>query len=97
MRSDGIDWDLVWTRTCDTLIQHMSDGFGHLLTEDSVRFATILALAAQGLTGSALTVEAPLPQLGNGQLDLVAQFDDGHALFEFSTHAAREAPSPPTP
>ena len=97
MRVAGIDWNDVWTHTGDVLSQHMAAGLGHLLTEDSVRFATVKALAAQGLAGSALTVEVASAQLGNAKLDLVVQFDDGQAVFEFKFPRGARGLSRPTP
>jgi hypothetical protein len=43
MRAGEVDWSGVWRCTYDALAQNMSGGVGHLLTEDSVRFATALA------------------------------------------------------
>lgn len=60
----GLDWLLVWRQAGRRLAQHADAGPGHLLTEDTLRFAVALEIEAQGLPASAIRVEWPDPLLG---------------------------------
>jgi hypothetical protein len=52
------------------------------LTEDTLRFETVLALAESGVPASRLAVEVRAPQLAGGKLDLVVD-PPGGTIIEF--------------
>jgi hypothetical protein len=72
-----LDWPLVWTQAGRQLAQHAAAGRGHLLTEDTLRFAVALAIEAQGLPPSAIKVEWPEPLLGQGKVDMTVELRAG--------------------
>ncbi len=57
----AIPWDKVWAEVADTMRAHIDAGRGHLLTEDVVRFATVLALEESGVPAAAVRFEHASP------------------------------------
>lgn len=77
-----IDWNLVWAALGDALGAHHGAGRRHLLTEDVVRFATVVALTEQGVGAERLAMEQPIA--GVGRVDLLLDQPDGAAIeFKF--------------
>lgn len=66
-----IDWMPVWGDVAHRVGAHRSAGRGHLITEDSVRQETILALGDRGVAPDRLAVEVLAPALTGGKIDLV--------------------------
>lgn len=66
----ALDWPAVWAQVAAALQRHLHDGRGHLLTEDTVRFATVLALEDHGVDPQRLRLEHREPSVG-GAVDLV--------------------------
>lgn len=74
---------MVWGAVAGELREHRRRGLGRLLTEDTVRFAAVRALAAAGADPAGLAVEWPHPTLAGSRVDLVAGGRPPAALFEF--------------
>lgn len=62
---------LAWDRVAKELCAHRVDGFGAVLTEDVLRFATARALAHAGCAPTSLAVERPHPAIRGSRVDLV--------------------------
>lgn len=93
---DSLDWLSVWQRTGATVAAHVSAGRGHLMTEDTLRFAAILALGREGIEPAAITIELPDPRLAGGKLDMVVDMGSGdRAVVEFKF--PRDARGPISP
>lgn len=73
----------VWRTVAGELREHRRRGLGHLLTEDTVRFAAARALASAGADPAGLAVEWPHPSLAGSRVDLVAGGRPPAALIEF--------------
>jgi len=68
---DSLDWLGVWGDVAQQVADHRAAGRRHLLTEDTVRLCTVLALERAGVAPSRLKVEVPEKVLRGGKLDLV--------------------------
>lgn len=55
----AVDWPAVWSRVAVTLGGHLAAGRGHLLSDDTVRMSTVLALEAVGVAPSRLAMVVP--------------------------------------
>lgn len=66
-----VDWDRLWRDVAARVAAHRTAGRGHLLTEDTVRLETMLALEKAGVGPERLRIEVPTPVLVKGKLDLV--------------------------
>jgi hypothetical protein len=77
MRSD------LWERVAADLRGHRAAGLERLMTEDTLRFTTIKALAAEGVDPAGMRVEWPHPILKGSRVDLVAGGEPPTALIEF--------------
>lgn len=64
-----LNWTDVWAEVAAVLAGHVTAGRRHLLTEDVVRFTTVLVLADRNVTADRLSVERTLP--GVGRIDLI--------------------------
>ena len=64
----GID-PTVWTDVALRLGEHLEAGRGHLLTEDVMRFATVLELERRGISPERMRPEYQAPLVG-GKIDL---------------------------
>ncbi len=73
-----------WEALADRLRRLLAAGFGSLMTEDTVRFAAIEALAAAGVDVSGMRVEWPHPRIGGSRLDLVLGGTPPQAVFGFT-------------
>jgi hypothetical protein len=71
-----VDWQQVWQDTADAIGDHGSSNRGHLVTEDAVRWALMLALQRAGIDQQRILFEHRVP--GVGPIDLVVS--DGDAL-----------------
>lgn len=78
----GIDWPATWRAVAARLGAHGAAGRGHLLTEDTVRFETVLELGARGVEAGRLAAEVLVPVLAGGKLDLVVDPPAG-TVIEF--------------
>ena len=76
-----LNWPALWAQVGDRLAAHRAAGRTHLLTEDTLRHETVLALEGAGVTPNRLAVEVPAPALGGGKLDLVVD-PPGAAVIE---------------
>ncbi|MGY1810651.1 hypothetical protein ACI8AF_25055 [Blastococcus sp. SYSU D00669] len=76
-----LDWPSLWGQVAERLAAHRTAGRTHLLTEDTVRHETVLALETFGVTPERLALEVPAPALAGGKLDLVVD-DAGLAVIE---------------
>lgn len=77
-----VDWDLLWGALGEALTVHLGAGRRHLLTEDVVRFATVVALTEQGVDAKRIAVEQPIA--GVGRVDLVVDPPRGSVVeFKF--------------
>jgi hypothetical protein len=89
----NVNWPLIWTNVAERLAAHRSAGRGHLLTEDVLRFETVLALQQAGVAPGRLSAEVRLPELLGGALDLVLDAPSGTAIeFKFPRDSARINP-----
>ena len=75
-----IPWDDVWSDVAEIVRGHVNAGRGHLLTEDVLRFATVLALEESGVPAAAVRFEHRIPEI-SASLDLVVG-DDPDAVVE---------------
>jgi hypothetical protein len=62
-------WPAVWKAVSEVLGHQQAAGRSHLLTEDTVRFATAIALEERGVQSSRITFEYRIA--GIGPIDLV--------------------------
>jgi hypothetical protein len=67
----------VWRDVAARVRQHRVAGRGHLLTEDTVRMETVLALEQAGVMASRPATEHFAPAFIGGELDLVMDPPDG--------------------
>ena len=80
----AVDWLNVWQQTANYLTAHAHAGRVRLLTEDTLRFASALALEEEGIRPSSITFEWPEPILDGGKIDMVVDLGDGErAVGEF--------------
>ena len=77
-----IEWSEVWSDVARRMARHREAGRAHLLTEDVLRFESVLALEAVGVDADRLTAEVLTPSLAGGKLDLVVEIAgaDGPAV-----------------
>jgi hypothetical protein len=73
--------DALWSVVSQRLTEHLDAGRGHLLTEDVMRFATVLELEQRGIAADRMRPEYPVPAVG-GKIDLVID-DPPTAAIEF--------------
>lgn len=66
-----LDWARLWATVAQRIAAHGHAGRTHLLTEDVVRFETVLALGELGVTPDRMAVEVRASPLVGGRLDLV--------------------------
>jgi hypothetical protein len=78
----GLAWEQVWEHVAAELDEHCVAGLERLLTEDVVRFATVRALLAAGVSASEIRAEWRPPELHGGAVDLVVG-DPVTAAVEF--------------
>lgn len=71
----------LWSVVSQRLTEHLEAGRGHLLTEDVMRFATVLELEKRGIEPTRMRPEFPVPMVG-GKIDLVVD-DPPAAAIEF--------------
>lgn len=91
-----VDWVAVWRDVADRVADHRAVGRGHLLTEDTVRHETVLALDAAGVAPARLAAEVFVPQLPGGKLDLVVDPPDGAVIELKYPRGSRTGISPDT-
>ena len=65
------DWTRLWAAVAQRIAAHGRAGRTHLLTEDVLRFETVLALEGFGITPDRVAVEVPGASAIGGRLDLV--------------------------
>ena len=95
-RQDDV-WVAVWNDVAAQLRMHRSSGRGHLLTEDTVRMSTALALERVGVAPAALSIEVPDPVLSGGKVDLVVERAGARAVVELKyPRGSRSGVSPDT-
>jgi hypothetical protein len=75
-------WPAVWHDVARQLRVHRLAGRGHLLTEDTVRLAAVIALESVGIAPKDIRVEVFDPALRGGKLDLVVQGPEGRTVIE---------------
>lgn len=75
------NWETVWDRVAEQIAGQVEAGRLHLLTEDTIRFATIMALGEAGVEPRRLTNEYPAPAI-SGSIDLVVD-DPPTVAIEF--------------
>ena len=74
----------MWCRVAERMSGHRTAGRTHLLTEDVLRFETVLALDEFGVSADRLRVEVLDPALAGGKLDLVVDPPRGTVIeFKF--------------
>jgi hypothetical protein len=61
----------LWATVAAELRAYRLDGLGHLLTEDTLRFATVKALTGGGVEPGPMQVEWPHPAIKHSRIDLV--------------------------
>lgn len=76
-----IDWLRIWEDVARTIANHVSAGRTHLLTEDVVRFAAIVALGDQQVDASRIGVEHRVVEIGS--IDMVIDPPTPTAAVEF--------------
>ncbi|WP_344145795.1 DUF7669 domain-containing protein [Nocardioides koreensis] len=76
--------------------EHRAAGRGLLLTEDSVRWCTVLALESVGVSPDRLAIEVLTPALAGGKLDLTVDGSDGTVIELKYPRASRTGISPDT-
>lgn len=91
-----VDWAAVWTAAAGQLQEHRSAGLGHLLTEDAVRFAAVVALTTRGVDPSRIAAEVLVPVLAGGKLDLVLDPPAGTVIELKYPRDSRTGSSPDT-
>ncbi len=60
----------LWAAVAGELSGYRRAGMNHLLTEDTLRFATVRAAAAAGVEQAVMRVELPHPAIVGGRIDL---------------------------
>lgn len=90
------DWSTVWQDVARRLAEHRAAGRKHLLTEDTVRFCTVLALEDAGVIPERLQIEALVPVLARGKLDLTVDGASGTVIELKYPRASRTGISPDT-
>lgn len=75
-------WVAVWNDVATQLQVHRSSGRGHLLTEDTVRMSTAMALERVGVIPADMRIEVFDPVLGGGKVDLVVEGPGGRTVIE---------------
>lgn len=65
-----VDVGGIWEPVAQRMAAHLDAGRGHLITEDTLRWATIEALSDSGISAQSIAVEHHIP-VTNGKLDLV--------------------------
>lgn len=68
--ASDLDWADLWQALSSALDVHAQAGRAHLLTEDALRFALLLALEDRGVRPDEMRLEVMEPQV-SGKLDLV--------------------------
>lgn len=66
----AVDWPALWAQVAAALDPHVRQGRGHLLTEETVRFATVLALEQHGVEPRRMRLEHREAVVG-GAVELV--------------------------
>jgi hypothetical protein len=72
----------LWAAVASELRDYRTAGLGHVLTEDTLRFATIRAAAAAGSEPTGMRVELPHPTIAGARVDLAVGQPPG-TLVEF--------------
>lgn len=75
-------WASVWSDVARRLGEHRAAGRRHLLTEDTVRMCTVLALEKVGVSPNDMGIEVYDSILGGGKVDLVVTGDEGRTVIE---------------
>jgi hypothetical protein len=65
------EWRRLWATVAQRVAAHGKAGRTHLLTEDVVRFETVLALEELGIAPDRMAVEVRASSMVGGRLDLV--------------------------
>lgn len=73
-----VDWQQVWGDVATTLSGHWAAGRGHLLTGDTLRLATVVALESAGVDPSRVALEDEQP--GATSLGLLVDGPDGTVI-----------------
>lgn len=90
------DWEQVWVDVARRLAEHRAAGRALLLTEDSVRWFTVQALEATGVSPDRLAVEVPASPLAGGKLDLTVDGVTGTVIELKYPRGSRTGISPDT-
>jgi hypothetical protein len=90
------DWKQVWVDVAHRLSEHRAAGRGLLLTEDSVRWCTVLALESLGVSPDRPAIEVLTPVLAGGKLDLTVDGSGGTVIELKYPRASRTGISPDT-
>jgi hypothetical protein len=91
-----LSWPALWAAVAGRLRAHRAAGRTHLLTEDTLRLETVLALQEAGVDPGRLTAEYLAPQLSGGKIDLALDAPTG-VLIEFKyPRGSRTGISPDT-
>lgn len=88
--------DSLWQEVAARLRGHVGSGRRHLLTEDSLRMETVLALAVAGVPAQRLDAEVFLPELAGGKLDLVVDPPAGIVIESKYPRGSRTGINPDT-
>lgn len=94
--SSDVDWAAVVHDVADQLGAHRRAGRSHLLTEDTVRMCTILALEHASITPDRLRIEVPVPVLAGGKIDLAVDGLTGVVIELKYPRGSRTGISPDT-
>lgn len=95
-RGDSEFWASVWLATAELISERVTAERAHLLTGDTLRFATIRSLETSGVAAQQMRIEWPMRELGRGKLDLFVELDGGEsAAIEFKY--PRDARGPISP
>jgi hypothetical protein len=79
-----VDWSAVWSAVAARFTSHRVAGRGHLLSEHTLRWETMMVLEECGVRPGRLVVEHRAPELGGGSLDLVIDPPAGTVIeFKF--------------
>jgi len=77
-------WRQLWRAVAERLAVERAAGRGHLLTEDVVRYQTVLAFGDLGVAPGRLVAEYLSPHLRGGKIDLIVDPPSGAAIeFKF--------------
>lgn len=90
------DWPGVWSDVAQRLAEHRAAGRGQLLTEDTVRMCTVLALQAVGVGPERMAIEVAAPVLAGGKLDLTVDTAAGTVIELKYPRGSRTGVSPDT-